>query len=76
MLPTERRDMLEQRVWNNPSLLPQMGRGATEIDSVPVHDGADGEIEAGCPESLAVKERSWIFVPYSVQTYMPAKDVA
>ncbi len=47
--------MLEQSVWNNPPLLPQMGRGAAEIDGFPVHDGADDQIEAGCPESLAVE---------------------
>ena len=32
-----------------------MGDGAVEIDSVPMDDGADDEIEAGCAECLAVK---------------------
>ena len=55
VLPTERRDVLEQIVRNMPALLPQMGSGTAEIDGVPVDDGADDQIEAGGPECLAVK---------------------
>lgn len=55
MLPTERRDVLEQGVRNDPAFLPQVSDGTAEIDDVPMDDGADNEIEAGCTESLALE---------------------
>ncbi len=55
MLPTERRDVLEQIVRDMPALLPQMGSGAAEIDGVPMDDGANHEVEPGSAERLAVK---------------------
>lgn len=57
VLPAEWRDVLEQFIWNDPPMLPQTGCGATEIDGVPVDDGADDQIKAGCTECLAI-ERS------------------
>ena len=55
VLPAERRDVLQQPVGNIPPLLPQMSGGAAEIDGVPVHDGADDQIEAGGAECLAIE---------------------
>jgi hypothetical protein len=45
VLPTERRDVLQQHVGNVSALSLQMSDSTVEIDSVPVHDGADDEIE-------------------------------
>src|SRR5690606_19488653 len=53
MLPTERGDVLQQPVGNIPPLPTQMSGGAAEIDGVPVHDGADDQIEAGMPRTFA-----------------------
>ena len=55
VLPTERRDVLEQIVGNVPALLEQIGRGPAEIDGVPMDDGAHHEIESGGTECLTVK---------------------
>lgn len=38
---------------NIPTVLPQVGRGPAEINGVPMDDGADHQVEAGSPESLA-----------------------
>lgn len=53
VLPTEWRDVFQQGVRNAPALLPQMRDGAAEVDGVPMHDGADDEIEARSTERLA-----------------------
>ncbi len=55
VFPTERRDVLEQRVGNVSALSLQMSDSAVEIDGVPVHDGADDEIEARRAECLALE---------------------
>ncbi|MDR6101764.1 hypothetical protein QE369_001961 [Agrobacterium larrymoorei] len=47
--------MLEQLVGNVSALLTQMRCGTTEVDGVPMHDGADDEVEAGGAECLTVK---------------------
>ena len=54
MFPTQRRYMLQQLVGNNTTLLAQMGGSPAEIDSVPIYDGADDEIESGGAEGLAI----------------------
>jgi len=38
-----------------PSLLSHVGCGPAKIDCVPVHDGADDQVEARSTECLAVK---------------------
>lgn len=55
MLPAERRDVLEDVIGRDPAVPAQMRDGAAEIDGVPVHDGADDEIEAGGAEGLALE---------------------
>lgn len=55
VLPTERRDVLQQLVGNMSAPLAQMGRCPAEIDGVPMDDGADYQVEAGSPECLTVK---------------------
>jgi len=42
--------MLEEVIGRDPAVPAQMRDGAAEIDGVPVHDGADDEIEAGGAE--------------------------
>lgn len=57
--------MLEQLVWNNPLPVAADGPWRDRDRRCSVHDGADDQIEAGCPKSLAVKRaimvspRSW-----------------
>ena len=55
MFPTERRNMLEQSVGDLPAVLPEVGDGATEIDGVPMDNGADDQIQAGSTEGLALE---------------------
>ncbi|ESY89723.1 hypothetical protein X741_29405 [Mesorhizobium sp. LNHC229A00] len=52
MLPTQRRDMLQQRIWDVPSRSFELCDRAVEINSVPVDDRADDKIEARCAECL------------------------
>ena len=52
MLPTQRRDMLQQRIWNISSRSFELCDRAVEIDRVPVDDRADDKIEARCAECL------------------------
>ena len=47
--------MPQQLVGNMPTPLAQVCRRATEIDGVPMNDGADHEVEAGSTECLTVK---------------------
>lgn len=46
VLPAERRDVLEEVIGRDPVVPAQMRDGSAEIDGVPVHDGADDEIDA------------------------------
>lgn len=54
MLPTDWRDVPQQFIGNVARPLTQMNNRATEINCVPVNNGADNKIETGCSESLAV----------------------
>ena len=53
MLPTERRDVLQQSIRNISTLSLQLCDCAVEIDCIPVDDRTDYEIEPRGAESLA-----------------------
>ena len=53
MFPTERRDVFQQLARDILTLLPQMGHGPAEINGASMSNGADHQVEAGSPESLA-----------------------
>ncbi len=55
MLPTQRRDMLQQRIWNISSRSFELCDRAVEIDSVPVYDCTDDEVETRGAERLALE---------------------
>ena len=46
MLPTERRQVLQQRVINGMAVATQRVRSPFQIDRVPQHDGSRYQIEA------------------------------
>lgn len=51
MLPTERRQVLQQRVINGMAVATQRVRSPFQIDRVPQHDGSRYQIEAASPVS-------------------------
>ena len=50
MLPTERRQVLQQRVINGMAVATQRVRSPFQIDRVPQHDGSRYQIEAASPD--------------------------
>jgi hypothetical protein len=57
VLPAQRRDVFQQRVWNGSSCSLQVRDRAVDIDSIPVYDRTNDEIETGGAEGLTL-ERS------------------
>lgn len=57
VFPAQRRDVLEQMIWNFTMHFAQVGDGPFDIDRIPMHDRTDDEIKAGGAEGLAF-ERS------------------
>jgi hypothetical protein len=57
VLPAQRRDVFQQRVWNVSSCSLQVRDRAVDIDSIPVYDRTNDEIETGGAEGLTL-ERS------------------
>src|ERR1700677_2381449 len=55
MLPADGRTVFEQMTGNGPALAFQRIDDAGEVDSIPVNDRTDHEIEAGGAKGLAVE---------------------
>ncbi|VAS09763.1 Uncharacterised protein [Klebsiella pneumoniae] len=55
MLPTERRQVLQQRVINGMAVATQRVRSPFQIDRVPQHDGSRYQIEAASPVALLLE---------------------
>ncbi len=55
MLPTERRQVLQQRVINGMAVATQRVRSQFQIDRVPQHDGSRYQIEAASPVALLLE---------------------
>ena len=55
MLPTERRQVPQQRVINGMAVATQRVRSPFQIDRVPQHDGSRYQIEAASPVALLLE---------------------
>src|SRR4051812_44279905 len=55
MLPAQRRHVLQHLRWNNPALMAEMVHGPSEINRVPVNNGAHDQVQPRGPEGLALE---------------------
>jgi hypothetical protein len=55
MLPAQWRHVLEHLRWNNPALMAEMVHGSSEINRVPVYNGAHDQVQPRGPEGLALE---------------------
>ncbi len=71
MLPTERRQVLQQRVINGMAVATQRVRSPFQIDRVPQHDGSRYQIEAASPVALLLETAVADFTQ-AVEKHCPA----
>ena len=55
MLPTQRRDVLEQMIWNVTRRAAQMHNRPLDVNRIPIHNRTDDEVQARCAKGLALK---------------------
>lgn len=63
VLPTKRRDVLRQSIRNISTLSLQLCDRTVEIDSIPMDDRTDNEVETGRAERLALERPVADFAP-------------
>ncbi len=75
MLPTERRQVLQQRVINGMAVATQRVRSPFQIDRVPQHDGSRYQIEAASPVALLLETAVADFTQ-AVEKHCPGQRIA
>ena len=75
MLPTERRQVLQQRVINGMAVATQRVRSPFQIDRVPQHDGSRYQIEAASPLALLLETAVADFTQ-AVEKHCPGQRIA
>ena len=67
VLPAQRRDVFQQRVLNVSSCSLQVRDRAVDIDSIPVYDRTNDEIETGGAEGLTLERSVTDFATLAVE---------